>query len=123
MKKLLTLLLLIAFSFGAKSQIVTYKVDTTAYSNGLLIPAPFYFTVKKVEASIINQGLSINSLTVNHTDTVNVINIKNDSINSLKMYPVTKEYIDTMNLDGLIQYIIRDDLERIYGANNVTKLD
>ena len=123
MKKLLLVLIIaLGLNMDSSAQLVTYEIDATAYSNGLTIPSPFFFTVKEVSASIINGGLSINSLTINHTDTVNVVNIKNDSINSLKLYPVTQAYIDTMNLDGLIENIIKKNLTDLYGINNVTKL-
>ena len=65
MKKLVLVLLVGMFTAlsvngqsiaGVSEPIVIYKVDTSSYSNGLQVPAPWYFSVNSLTAEIDTSG-------------------------------------------------------------------
>ena len=104
--------------------IVTYKIDTTGYSNGLEIPAPFYFCINSLCAEIDpTTGFNLYSYSYNLSDTINEIKILNDSIPSLKKYPMSITDVDTMTLDQMVESYIKKNLEDIYGVNNISKIE
>jgi len=107
---------------GYSVPIVTYKVDTTAYSNGLTVPAPFYFHVSSLSAEIdTSVGFFIQAYTFNTVDSLGTVKIINDSIPGRKIYPVSIPEVDTLTLDGMIELKIKQNLIDLYGINNVTK--
>jgi len=124
MKKLLFLLLLIAVGYSAQAQdeLITYKIDTTGYSEGLIIPSPFYITV--TEFSLVKAGEDFNyiSYTKTFTDTLNVRNLRNDSLSSAKRYSVTLSNLQSFTPIVIFNNTVKQNLKDIYGASNVSIL-
>jgi len=126
MKKLFLILALFAFAFNATAQttpIVTYKISTTGYSNGLTIPSPFYFSVNTLGAEIGATGFSLYSYSVNTTDSAGTVKVVNDSISQLKIYPISVAEVDTMTLDQMIESRVKQNLIDVYGSENVSKVE
>lgn len=124
MKKLLFALVLFAASLtaSAQSELVTYEIDTTGISNGLIIPAPFYVTVTEFSLTKTEGSFQYISYVQTYQDTANVLNIKNDNVSSSKAYPITGSQLNTLTPVVIFNNTVKLDLENIYGASNVTKL-
>ena len=132
MKKLLLTLLLCGFSAGILNAqtpagvsvpLVTYKVATTGYSNGLQIVSPFYISVNSLTAEIDTAaGFMLMSHTMTTTDSSLTNVVVNDSIPPFKIYSVTIAEVDTMTLDGMIESRIKQNLIDVYGVGNISKV-
>lgn len=127
MKKLFLLLVLATFGFSnvdaqvTETPIVTYKVDTTGYANGLNIPQPHFVHVNLLSAKVGSDAFRLYSYTTTSTDSVGINVVANDSLAEVKVYPMTIPEVDTLTLDGMVERFIKKDLENIYGPSNISK--
>jgi len=109
---------------GVSAPIVTYKIDTTGYSNGLTITDPFFVAVNSLTAEIDTAvGFMLLSYTITSTDSLQINKIANDSIPSFKIYPMTVAEVDTMTLDEMVESRIKQNLIDVYKSNNVSKVE
>lgn len=133
MKKLIFILLIaIGFSLdlnaqtpsGVSAPIVTYKIDTTGYSNGLTINQPFYIFVNSLTAEIDTAvGFMLLSYTKTTTDSLGINKVVNDSLPSFKIYPMSIPDVDTLTLDGMVEKYIKQNLIDVYNSTNVIELE
>ncbi|MCA9497097.1 MAG: hypothetical protein KC589_09200 [Nanoarchaeota archaeon] len=124
MKKFfLVLVIALGFASNSNAQLVTYEIGVDGYSNGLTIQSPFYVGVESASALVSNGVLNIQAILYTSTTVNGSIKVKNDSINDIIYYPTTVAEIDTLNLDGLIKYFIKNDLDNKFGSENVTKVE
>ncbi len=128
MKKLALILALFTLSLTSNAQtnldsaaLVTYQIDTTGLSNGLIIPDTFYISITGFDLNR-DGGFYFVSSTQTYTDTLNVVNIANDNLSYSKRYYVTKSQLNTFTPIQIFNNLVKADLESIYGVNNVTKL-
>lgn len=91
MKKLILLLGLIAFGFSnlnaqvTETPIVTYKIDTSGYANGLTIPQPHFVNINLLSAKVGTTGFKLYSYTTTSTDSTGVNVVANDSLPEVKV--------------------------------------
>lgn len=128
MKKLFLLLALITLGLTSNAQtnldsvaLVTYQIDTTGLSNGLIIPSPFYISVTGFDLNR-DGGFYYVSSSQTYIDTSNVNNIANDDLSYSKRFYVTGSQLNTFTPIQIFNNTVKLDLENIYGAANVSKL-
>jgi len=129
MKKIiLVLLLVVGFCFNSKAghnldstALITYQIDTTGLSNGLIIPDPFYITITGFDLNREGSFYFVAS-SQTYTDTLDVVNIKNDDFSYSKRFYVQQSDLTTMTILQLFNATVKQALQDIYGANNVSVL-
>ena len=129
MKKLLLLLALITLGFISNAQsnldstaLVTYQIDTSGLSNGLIIPDTFYVSVTGFD---LNRDGSFYFVASSQTyiDVSFVRTIENDNLSYSRRFIVTTNQLATKTIVQIFNETVKEYLKLVYGANNVTKLN
>ncbi len=128
MKKLLFILVLFAASLTASAQnnfdstaLVTYQIDVSGSSDLLQIPDTFYISITGFNLER-DGGYYYIVTSQTYMDSENVRNIRNDDFLSGAKFPVTKSQLATYTPIQIFTNTVKERLNDVYGASNVTKL-
>jgi thiamine kinase-like enzyme len=123
MKKLVLVLVLfsatLTMSAQLKNPIKSYKITTTGYSNGLIIPTDFVIDFVSIYTTVNDNSKWLRELeTITYLDTSKTNIIHNDSIPGNFMFKMPKTYRDSTMRKTLKKFIGKR-LKNIYGNDNV----